>query len=139
MLLVRDRMSVPAITIAPDTVFHAALKLMRDNTLRRLPVTDDAGRLMGVVTERDLLRTADRYFQAAIEVDELMIRTVITTTPDTSIVEAATQMVNNKVGGLPVVDAGNRVVGLITVTDIFQTLVELLSAEPDQRSAAAGG
>ena len=139
MLLVRDRMSMPAITIAPDTIFHAALKLMRDNILRRLPVTDDAGRLMGVVTERDLLRTADRYFQAAIEVDELMIRTVITTTPDTSIVEAATQMVNNKVGGLPVVDAGNRVVGLITVTDIFQTLVELLSVEPDQRSAAAGG
>jgi acetoin utilization protein AcuB len=54
-MLVKDRMSSPALTIAPDTQFQDALTLMRERQFRRLPVTDGDGRLVGVVSERDLL------------------------------------------------------------------------------------
>jgi acetoin utilization protein AcuB len=54
-VFVRDCMSSPAVTITSDTPFQDALKLMRDHRFRRLPVVDDAGRLVGIITERGLL------------------------------------------------------------------------------------
>ena len=57
-MFVRDCMSSPAVTIRPDTPFQDALKLVRDRQFRRLPVVDKKGRLVGIVSERDLLHAA---------------------------------------------------------------------------------
>ncbi|HEX6290365.1 MAG TPA: CBS domain-containing protein [Herpetosiphonaceae bacterium] len=138
MLFVRDRMMTPPKTITQETLFNTALQIMRSGTIRRLPVVDPQGRLLGIVTERDLLRVADHYFQAAIPVDEFMVRQVVTTTPEMPLVDAASLMVANKVGGLPVLDPARRVIGLITVTDIFSTLVELLRAADALEARALG-
>lgn len=59
----------------------------------------------------------------------LMHRNVVTAIPDMPITEAAMLMVNNKIGGLPVIDGDQRVVGIITETDIFTAFVELLSQD----------
>jgi acetoin utilization protein AcuB len=134
-MFVRDHM-VPAITVAPELPFQEALKLMQEHRLRRLPVVDKKGKLIGIVSERDLLYASPSpattlsmweltYVLSKITVEELMTKEVITTTPDTPIEDAARLMVEKKVGGLPVMDQENKPVGIITDRDIFGTLVEM--------------
>jgi acetoin utilization protein AcuB len=137
-MFVRDRMSSPAVTITPDTPFQDALKLMRDHRFRRLPVVNEKGKLVGIVSERDLLHAAPSpatslsiweltYLLSKIQVREIMTKEVITTTPDTPIEDAAHVMVDNKIGGLPVMDEQDRIVGVITETDIFKTFDEVFA------------
>ena len=125
-MLVRDRMSTHPVTINADADYKTALKLMQDRALHHVPVLDSENRLVGIVAERDLLLAAMHYLQAAIEISEVMHRNVVTATPDMPITEAALLMVNNKIGGLPVMDGNQRVVGVITETDIFRAFVDIL-------------
>ncbi len=136
-MFVRDRMSSPAVTVTPDTPFPEAMQLLRERKFRRLPVVDKDGKIVGIVSERDLLYASPspasslsiwemNYLLAQLKIEEIMTKKVITTTPDTPIEEAAHLMVTNRVGGLPVVDEENKVVGVITETDIFKTFVEML-------------
>ena len=138
-MFVRDRMSSPAVTITPDTSLQAALNLMHEHRFRRLPVVDEKGRLVGIVSERDLLYASPppatllsglelNYVLTVRRVDEIMTRNVLTATPDTFVEDAARLMVDNKVGGLPVVEGDNHVVGVITETDVFRAFIELYKA-----------
>jgi acetoin utilization protein AcuB len=135
-MFVRDHMVSPAVTIAPDLPFQEALKLIQDKHLRRLPVVNKGGKLIGIVSERDLLYASPSpattlsvwemtYILSKIKVEELMTKEVITTTPDTPIEDAASLMVEKKVGSLPVVDPENKPVGIISERDIFSILVEM--------------
>ena len=135
-MFVQNRLSTPAVTVNPGTSYQDALKLMQDNQFRRLPVVDEDGELVGIVSERDLLYAAPssattlsvwevNYLLSKIQVQEIMTREVITTTLDTPLEDAAHLMAVNKIGGLPVVDDQNRVVGVITETDIFKVFVEM--------------
>jgi acetoin utilization protein AcuB len=137
-MFVHDRMSSPAVTVTPDTPFQDALKLMRDHRFRRLPVVNKKGKLVGIVSERDLLYASPSpatslsvweitYLLSKIHVQKIMTEEVITTMPDIPIEDAAHLMADNKIGGLPVVDEDNRVVGVITETDIFKAFVEMFA------------
>jgi len=131
-------MSHPVITVSPNTPMQEAHKLMRDERIRRLPVVDNNGKLVGIVSESDLLNAAPsdattlsvwemNYLLSKITVKEIMTRNVITAHPDTPLEDAARKMVDNKIGGLPVVRNGD-VVGIITETDLFKIFLELLGA-----------
>jgi len=124
-MMVKDRATTPAMCIAPDTLFRDALTLMREHECRRLPVVDD-GRIVGIVTERDLHRAVPRFVDAPVEVSELMTTSVVTTGMEDSLREAARTMMERRIGSLPVVDAEGRVLGIITETDIFRTFVTML-------------
>jgi acetoin utilization protein AcuB len=132
-------MSAPAVTVTPDTSVRAALNLMHDHRFRRLPVVDRDGRLVGIVSERDLLYASlppailkrNLALQPPLldrEIGEIMTREVITATPDTFLEEAARLMAENKIGGLPVVEGDNHVVGVITETDVFKAFIQLYRA-----------
>ena len=125
-MLVRNRMSRPAVTVRQDADFQKALALMQEKRLRRLPVVADDGHLVGIVVERDLLVAAMRYLQSRVEVGDVMTRNVVTVGPDTDLNEVARTMLERKIGGLPVVEHG-RLVGIITESDIFKRFVELHS------------
>jgi acetoin utilization protein AcuB len=136
-MLVRDRMTSPAITVHRDTPFQDALNLMREHKFRRLPVVDERGRLVGIVSERDMLHAAPspatslsvwevNYLLWKLKIADVMTENVLTVAPDTPIEDAAQIMVSRKIGGLPVVDANGAVVGMITETDIFKAFTELL-------------
>jgi len=125
-MLVRNRMSRPAVTVRQDADFQKALALMQEKRLRRLPVVDDDGHLVGIVVERDLLVAAMRYLQSRVEVGDVMSRNVVTVGPDADLNEVARTMLERKIGGLPVVEDG-RLVGIITESDIFKRFVELQS------------
>ena len=125
-MLVRNRMSRPAVTVRQDAEFQKALALMQEKKLRRLPVVDDDGRLVGIVVERDLLVAAMRYLQSRVEIGDIMTRNVVTVSPDADLVDVARTMLERKIGGLPVVEDG-RLVGIVTESDIFRRFVELQS------------
>jgi acetoin utilization protein AcuB len=138
-MFVRDRMSSPALTITPDTSLKDALNLMHEHRFRRLPVVDEKRRLVGIVSERDLLYVSPppaallsglelNHLLAELQTKEIMTREVITATPATFIEDAARLMVENKIGGLPVVDEDNQVVGVITETDVFKAFIDLYRA-----------
>ena len=135
-MLVRDRMSSPVVSVTPEMPFQDALKLMHERRFRRLPVTDTKGKLVGIVAERDLLYASAspatslsvwelNYLLSKLKIRKLMTKKVITTTPDTTIEDAALLMREKRIGGLPVVDDNHRPIGIITETDIFKTFVEM--------------
>ena len=135
-MFVEKHMSSPVITVTPDLPFQDALKLMHERKFRRLPVVNKQGKLVGIVSERDLLYTSPapattlsagemNYLLSKIDVQSTMTKKVITITPGTTVEDAASIMIDKKIGGLPVLD-GNDVVGIITETDLFKTLVGVI-------------
>ena len=143
-MLVKERMSCPVFTIHPDTPVPDALKLMKTESIRRLPIVDKRGRMVGIVSDRDLLHASPsnatslsiwevNYLLSKLKVENIMTRAVISIDEDTPIEEAARIMADNKIGGLPVLRAG-ELVGIITETDLFNIFLELLGArEPGVR------
>jgi acetoin utilization protein AcuB len=137
-MLVGERMSHPVINIHPEMPMQEALDLMRKEHVRRFPVVDKHGRLVGIVSEKDLLNASPsdatslsvfeiNYLLQKITVEEIMTRSVITITEDTPLEDAARIMADNKIGGLPIV-RGDKVFGIITETDLFKIFLELLGA-----------
>lgn len=126
---VRKHMSAPPIAIADDTDFKSALGLMQKHHIRRLPVVNAKGMLIGIVAERDLLVAADRYLNAPVDVERIMTRQVVTVHESTPVIDAAMLMIERKIGGLPVVDPSRKLLGIITETDLLKALAATLSGE----------
>lgn len=137
-MLVANRMSRPVITVRPDLPIQEAMELMRKEHVRRFPVVDASGGLVGIVSETDLLNASPsdatslnvweiNYLLSKITVGRVMSKDVVTVDEDTPIEMAARIMADRKIGGLPVV-RDNQVVGIITETDLFRIFTELLGA-----------
>ncbi len=137
-MFVDKRMSHPVITVKPDVPIHDALNLMHKESIRRLPVVDDRGRMIGIVSEMDILHAEPsdatslsvwelNYLLSRISVGDVMTRDVVSVAADTPIEEAARIMADSKIGGLPVM-RGDDLVGIITETDLFKVFLELLGA-----------
>ena len=136
-MLVGERMSKPVIYISPDLPINEALNLMKRERIRRTPVVQD-GKLVGIVSDKDLLNASPspatslsvwemNYLLSKITVKDVMTRKVLTVTEDTPIEEAARVMADNKIGGMPVMQDG-KVTGIITETDLFKILLEMMGA-----------
>ena len=137
-MLVGERMRRPVITIRAEMPIQDALKLMHTEHIRRVPVVDARGRLVGLVSEMDLLKASPseatslsiwevHYLLSKITVERVMTREVITVAEQTPIEEAARIMADNEIGGLPVL-RGRELVGIVTETDLFRVFLELLGA-----------
>jgi len=140
--LVKNWMSREVITVTPDTSLTKLHRLMTDYKIRRIPVIKK-GRLAGIVTLGDI-REAEpsgatslsiweiNYLIAKLQAKDIMTRNPVTISPEATVGEAAKLMLQHKVSGLPVVDEDNRVIGIITESDIFRMVVEAWSKkEPD--------
>jgi acetoin utilization protein AcuB len=153
MDLVRDVMTKAPVTIDPGAPLGTAVAVMRERALRHLPVVDDAGQLIGVVTDRDLrgavfgpafaehlsaaararLRSLATTFEN-IRVRDVMTWGPLTITPDVPVAQAAAIMLTAEVGCLAVVE-GARLVGIVTERDALKalaaTLPSIRGADPD--------
>jgi acetoin utilization protein AcuB len=123
-LTVREIMATQIVTVGPEETARAAYKLMRDHRFRHLPVVVD-GRLVGILSDRDLRPVLLSPSLSRARVGELMSEDLTTVSPDTLVEEAASLLVVKKIGCLPVL-ADGRVVGIVTETDLLAVLVELL-------------
>lgn len=137
-MLVRDRMSRNPITTYPAATVPDALQVMRGSKVRQLPVLNDKGNLVGIVSLEDLLRVSPspatslsvhelNYLLEKLSVEEVMTRDVITVTEDAALEEAGRIMADNKISGLPVMRDG-ELVGIITESHLFNVLLELFGA-----------
>ena len=136
-MFVGERMSRPVISVSPDDPIHDVLVMFRTEHIRRAPVIRD-GKLVGIVSERDLLNASPssatslsvwemNYLISKVKVKNVMSKKVITVGTDTPIEEVARIMADHKIGGLPVVSS-DKVVGIITETDLFKVFLELMGA-----------
>lgn len=137
-MLVGERMSRNPVTILDTASIDDGLHIMRERKVRRLPVLDASGKMVGIVSDKDLLHAAPspatslsvyelHYLLAKLTIKQVMSSPVISVGSDTPVEEAARVMADNKIGGLPVME-GEQLVGIITETDVFKILVELLGA-----------
>ncbi len=137
-MLVGERMTRDPVTIRDDEGIDEGLHLMRERKVRRLPVLNRSGQMVGIVADTDLLHAAPspvsslsvhemHYLLARLKIKQVMSSPVISVSPDMPIEEAACIMADKRIGGLPVLEDG-KLAGIITETDIFKVLVELLGA-----------
>lgn len=135
---VQDWMRENPVTITPGATLAEAQELMTEHEVRRLPVVEN-GELVGIITYSDILRQIppsreeEEADHAAVllsqrTVGEVMTYSPITISPSATIQEAAERMLEYQVSGLPVV-RNNKVVGIITESDIFRLVVESWAEE----------
>lgn len=140
-MLVKDRMSKPPITVRDNVGVEEALRLMHSEDVRRLPVVDKHGKMVGIVSELDLLKVSPSpatslsvyeipYLLAKLKMKDVMTKDVMTVTEDTPLEEAARVMADNKIGGLPVM-RDDKLVGIITETDLFKIFLEMLGGREE--------
>ena len=118
-MVVRDCMTATVETVRPDDVVETVREILRKRRIRQLPVVA-AGRVIGIVTDRDVRAVAD----AATTVDSIMTPTPATVGPDTPVEVAATTLRQRKIGALPVVD-DHALVGIVSESDLLGALVDL--------------
>ena len=160
-----NRMTVNVVTVSPETEVEFAYRLMKHLDIRNLPVVDQGGVLVGIVTDRDSrqvlvpmwmdkplssrLRLAGDEEQPSkinkesyrapedVTVAEVMTGDVIAVHPDTDMYEAIGIIYEHKFGALPVVDDERKVVGILTRTDLIAMLFEMM--QPEEPRAASEG
>ena len=121
-MLVKNCMTPNPVTVTPEREVRDAFYLLKKHSIRQFPVVKD-GRLLGIVADRDL--------RVALVRPELTVEAVMSTNPvtvieDAPVEEAARIICNRKFNALPVVSKTGELVGIITVTDILDNLINLL-------------
>jgi CBS domain-containing protein len=143
---VEKAMTGRPISIAPDAPVETAMSVMRERRIRHLPVVDDAGRLVGIISDRDvrsviLAPAIDQFLPAEtrrhlveatgtlrdVPVSRIMTSRVITTTPEAPLARAAAIMYERRIGCLPVLSSG-RLIGIVTDRDVLKGLAATLPA-----------
>jgi acetoin utilization protein AcuB len=140
-MYVGRKMATKLVTVTPETTIVKARDLLREHNIKQVPVLDKQDRLVGILTDRDI-RSAWAspattlsvyeltYVLQKLTVESVMVKNVITTTPDATIERAAKVMHDNRIGSLPVVE-GDKVVGIITSTDLMEVLLDALGIEEE--------
>ena len=124
---VADVMTREVMTLCADDTFAEAVKLMANHHVRHLLVVDTDGRLLGVISDRDILRALARTGNwEAKEVSQLMTPAPITVTPNTRLHFAIWEMLSNHINCLPVVGDDETVCGILTSTDLLKSYHKLL-------------
>ncbi len=137
-MLVKDRMFRHPVTTKPGASVPDALKVMQGAKVRQLPVLDGRAKLVGIVSLVDLFRVSPSpatslsvweidYLLEQIKVESVMTKKVITVTEDTPLEEAGRILADNSISGLPVM-RGDELVGMISESELFSTMMELFGA-----------
>ncbi len=140
MLTVSDLMTVDLTRVSPETPLYVVINLMKVECCRQVPVVDSVGRVVGIITDRDVRlamnspivlhgRWQDEDLLHTATVNSCMTTDPITISPDTLAYRAAEMLSAYKFGALPVVDDG-ELVGIITVTDFLDRFA---ATEPSKR------
>lgn len=130
-MIIEKIMTRNPVTAEPSLSVEAARKLMRQEKVHRLPVLGKDKRLLGIVSEKDILRAAPASDAAQdaspLTVESLMTRNPWTVTPDTIVEDAARQMAERDLSCLPVMKDG-VLVGIVSKSDLFKMILDLFGA-----------
>lgn len=137
-MIIERRMTRNPVTATPDMSIAEASTLMKQEKVHRLPVLDKEKHLVGIITEKDILYATPSpasslsihemaYLLSKLTVKKLMSKNVVTITKDTTVEEAARMMVDQDLSSLPVLE-GDKLIGIVTKSDMFKILLELFGA-----------
>ncbi|MFA6695823.1 MAG: CBS domain-containing protein, partial [Sphaerochaeta sp.] len=137
-MIIERRMTRNPVTATPDMSIAEASTLMKQEKVHRLPVLDKEKRLVGIITEKDILYATPSpatslsihemaYLLSKLTVKKLMSKNVVSITKDTTVEEAARMMVDQDLSSLPVLE-GQQLIGIVTKSDMFKILLELFGA-----------
>ena len=137
-MIIERRMTRNPVTATPDMSIAEASNLMKQEKVHRLPVLDKDKKLVGILTEKDILYATPSpasslsihemaYLLSKLTVKKLMSKNVITITKNTTVEEAARMMVDQDLSSLPVLD-GDKLIGIVSKSDMFKILLELFGA-----------
>jgi acetoin utilization protein AcuB len=146
-LRVRDRMSSDPFTVGPNDSLQRVVDLLRRRDIRAVPVVEE-GRLIGIVTDRDLRQVAPSYplfrdedeihrYTENLKVTAAMTADPFRISPNASLIEAAKLLEIYRIGSLPVVD-GENLVGMISVTDLLKVFIEQNEEAVNETSGSYG-
>jgi len=135
------KMTTDLITVTSDTPLVSARDLLRERNIKQLPVVDDQGNLVGILTDRDIKQAWASpattlsiyeltYVLQKLTVESVMVKDLITITPDATIERAAKILHDRKIGSLPVVE-DDKLVGIITSTDLMEVLLDGLGVKEE--------
>ncbi len=125
-MFVKDVMVNPTKLLYEDDTILSASKYMKEERVRNLPVVNrGTNKLIGLITLREIIEIVF-HDPSKILVKDTMIKQVESVTEDVHLNKAVSVMISNKYGCLPVVDKGNRLIGMITEADLLKTLNEIL-------------
>lgn len=136
-MLVKDIMTSDVVTVGEDQSMLEAREILRGKNLVSLPVTDDLKRIRGIITVDDigkaspsdsstLSRYEANYLLGRLKVKDVMRRTVVTVDADDTIEFVAYKLYKYRVNALPVVNNENRLCGIVSRSDIFRSIVEMM-------------
>ena len=136
-MLIKGWMNTKVITVNEDATMVKANMIMKENHVRGLPVVDKKHRLVGIITDRDIKDASPskatsldiheiNYLISTIKVKDIMSTDLVYIKPDETVEFAAVLMLENKISTLPVVDPRQALIGIITQTDIFRALVDIM-------------
>lgn len=129
-ITIADLMTTNVVTVNINDTLGEAHAEMELGLIRHLPVIDERGRLVGVLSDRDLQGNASRKPR---RVADVMTRDPITTQPDAPAADAATMMLDHKIGSVLVVDEQETLVGMVTQTDYLEVARRALLGLPLER------
>ncbi len=130
-MYVANIMSTAIVTAAPWLPATRLTELLVDENVGALPVIDDDGNPLGIVTRADVLEEDEAEYDGEATAEELMRRAPITVTPTTPVAEAARLMTKQRVHHLLVVDGAGRLVGMVTTFDVVRWVAEVEGARPN--------
>ena len=133
-MTVSKNMTINPVTTTPDMGVFEAFELMKNEGVQRLPVLDNDGNLVGIISEKNITSAAaDREVSivefalllSKIKVGDVMTKEVITVSVDDPVELAARKMSDNDISILPIVDNNGKLVGVVSRSDLFRLLLEL--------------
>ncbi|UCG13213.1 MAG: CBS domain-containing protein [Deltaproteobacteria bacterium] len=124
-MLVARRMSKNPVAISPHASIQDALELMKQHSIRHLPVVDREDHLVGWITDSDLRGALIASMIEELSVGDVMISDPITVSSTEVLEQAALLITEHKIGGMPVLEDG-KLVGVITVVDILEAFIDIM-------------
>jgi len=122
---VRHWMTTKVVTTNKEASIQEALALMKQHSIRHLPVVDEERNLLGWVTDADLRGVLIASMLEELTLEDVMVRKPFTSYPEMPLEEAARLILDKRIGGLPVVEEG-KLTGIITVVDIMSAFINLM-------------
>jgi len=138
-MLVGNWMTTDVITVREDTPMMKASIIMKENKIRCLPVVNSKGKLVGILSDRDLKAASPskataldvyelNYLISSINAESIMTKDLVFVKPDETVEFAAILMLENKISSLPVINDMDSLIGIVTQTDIFKALINITGA-----------
>lgn len=137
---IKNWMTPNPITVSPDTPLMDAQKIMSDNKIRRLPVVDKKGRVVGIVTMRNIIEASPsdattlsvyelNYLISKLTIDKVMSKDPFIVSPDDLVMDVIAAGMERGIGAFPVVEDG-KLIGIATESEIITAMISIIGIKP---------